>query len=132
MRNVVTAASKSGSARHSVVRLKKMADTTEHFTPEMMEFFFAKRLSGDEEAYVLFHIDDCAPCEEIFRCASDDYELRRGIDSDKIVNVVFRFDHPAYEEIVAYVQGGLNAHKQRTTEAHLEDCAQCRLDVGGL
>ncbi len=132
MRNVVTAANKLGSARHSVVRLKKMANTTEHFTPEMMERFFAKRLSGDEEAYILIHIDDCAPCEEIFRRASDDYELRRGIDSDKIVNVVFRFDHPDHEEIVAYVQGGLNAHKQGTVQAHLEDCAQCRLDVDGL
>ncbi len=109
-----------------------MANTTEHFTPEVMEAFFAKRLCGDEEASILFHIDDCVTCDEIFRRASNDDELRRGTGPDKIINVVFRSDHPEYKEVVAYVQGGLNAHKRRTVQGHLEDCAQCRLDVAGL
>ena len=114
------------------MRSKKMAKATEHFTSEVMEAFFAKRLSGDEEADILFHIDDCAVCGEVLRRASDEDELRRGSARDKIINVVFRTDHPKYEEVVAYVQGELTVFARRAVQDHIEDCAQCRLDVDGL
>jgi anti-sigma factor RsiW len=99
----------------------------EHLSAEWLEAYVRRALPATEVLAADDHLASCEACRA--RLSGDPAaalaRLRTSLDSG-------RPDHPAHEELAAYVDGALGDVEKEILETHLEGCGPCAAEAGGL
>lgn len=99
----------------------------EHLSGERLEAYVRRALPATEVLAADDHLAACEACRA--RLSGDAVaalaRLRTSLHPG-------RAEHPAYEELAAYVDDALGDVETEIVEAHLEGCGPCAAEAGGL
>jgi anti-sigma factor RsiW len=105
---------------------------SEHLSDQVIELYRRRMMPPRDLLAANDHIAVCDACY-------------RQVGQDDRVEATYAFvranleevespgaDHPAYEQIAAYVDNGLDGERRRAFESHLGSCQQCETEVSDL
>ncbi len=105
---------------------------SDHLTEQQLAQYADGTLPAAELLDVGDHLADCADCRgraaQSSGLQSAVADLRRGLQPTPDAEL----DHPEHEQLVAYIEDGLDAVDKEIVEGHLEFCENCAAEVAEL
>ncbi len=97
-----------------------------------MRHFSARTLPAPEISALAEHLASCGACQRQFHQT----RLTRAADTALSFTLApeawFKHEHLRYEQLVPYLDGGLDGEEREILELHLRGCESCREDVRSL
>ena len=103
---------------------------SKHISTEQVERYHKRLLPAAELLVVDYHIAECEDCRALLSRAEDLRSSFEFLRAD--LRSAEKIEHPANDQISAYVDRSLDEVDMEIVESHMEICSRCAADIDVL